>query len=86
MSQEIRNEINSLPATELMLVGWKWMEENKPEEIAENLKVESVYRVLRYAMQHGLDQQTAEKFFTSAIELFKTHRTDYDPNEWVQKL
>lgn len=86
MSTEIREEINSLPTTELMLLGWEWMETEKPVEIAENLKVESVYRVLRYGMRHGLTREKALVIFGRAQQLFKDYRPDYNESEWAESL
>ncbi len=86
MSAEIRQEINSLPTTELTLLGWEWMEAHKPAEIAENLKVESVYRVLRYGMEHGLGHKKALDIFRRAHQLFRDHRSDYNESEWAETL
>jgi len=86
MSPEIRTEINSRPITELTLLGWEWMETHKPVEIADNLKVESVYRVLRYGMNHGLGHEKARSIFERTQQLFKNHRQDYNPTEWTQEL
>lgn len=87
MSEDIRSAIRTSKATELMLEGWKWMEENHPKEIAENLKVETVYRVLRYGTRRNeIKKEGAQEIFERAEELFKKYRDDYDPAQWVEKL
>lgn len=86
MDTEIREKINSLPTTELTFLGWEWMIANKPTEIADNLKVESVYRVLRYGTKHGLDQKKAQYILGQTQKLFKDYRPDYNQAEWTQVL
>jgi G3E family GTPase len=80
MTDEIRNEILSLPVCELMLLGLDFMLGNNTKEIMEIVKPDSISRNFSFCLEHKIERRSLEEI----LKQIKKHisYSSYSQEDW----